>query len=143
MNETLIYHVCDGGAWRAAQGGDAYAGSPDDLRDGYMHFSTYSQVRTSVALHRAGQAGLLMLVVEMAKLGSSLKWEASRGGQLFPHLFGTLPRDAVIEVIDLPLGDDGAHQFPDDYPGLEEGPRKTSHGHRRDRRDRLLASNGQ
>ena len=120
MNEALIYHVCDGGAWRAAEGGDAYAGSPDDVRGGYMHFSTHSQVRTSVTLHRAGQAGLLLLVVEAAKLGSALKWEPSRGGQLFPHLYGALPREAVFEVVDLPLGDDGAHQFPDGYPGLED-----------------------
>jgi len=119
MSEKLIYHVCDGDAWQAARDGDTYTGSPDDLRDGYMHFSTYSQVRTSVALHRAGQAGLIILVVVAAKLGPALKWEASRGGQLFPHLYGELPKDAVVEEIDLPLGEDGTHLFPHGYPGLE------------------------
>ena len=121
ISDKLIYHVCDGGAWRAARDGASYSGSPDDLRDGFMHFSTYSQVRTSVALHRARQAGLLLLVVDAAKLGTALKWEASRGGQLFPHLYGELPNDAVVEEIDLPLDDEGAHKFPDGYPGLEGG----------------------
>ena len=121
MNDNLIYHVCDGAAWReaGAGGGGDYAGSPDDLRDGFMHFSTHAQVRTSVAIHRAGQAGLVMLVVSVDKLGPELKWEASRGGQLFPHLYGILPKGAVIEAVDLPLGNDGLHQFPDGYPAVE------------------------
>ena len=123
MSEELIYHVCDGAAWRAAHGAGRYSGSADDLRDGFMHFSTHSQVRTSVALLRAGQAGLVMLVVEAKKLGSALKWEPSRGGQLFPHLYGDLPMDAVVEAIDLPLGADGMHQFPDGYPDLEDEAR--------------------
>ncbi|MDP6690087.1 MAG: DUF952 domain-containing protein [Alphaproteobacteria bacterium] len=120
MSEEAIYHVCDGAAWRAAQGAGSYSGSADDLRDGFMHFSTLSQVRTSVAIHRAGQAGLVMLVVTADKLGAALKWEPSRGGQLFPHLYGDLPLDAVVEAIELPLGDDGMHCFPDGYPGLED-----------------------
>ena len=121
MSETTIYHVCEGAAWRAAQDGGVYAGSADDLRDGFMHFSTFSQVRTSVAIHRAGQAGLVMLVVQTDKLGAALKWEASRGGQLFPHLYGELPMYAVVEAIELPLGPDGMHRFPDGYPALEDG----------------------
>ena len=60
-----------------------------------------------------------MLAVAADKLGPALKWEASRGGQLFPHLYGDLPIDAVVEAIDLPLGPDGMHIFPDGYPGLE------------------------
>jgi uncharacterized protein (DUF952 family) len=120
MSEALIYHVCEAAAWRAAQGAGAYTGSADDLRDGFMHFSTFAQVRTSVAIHRAGQAGLVMLVVAADKLGPALKWEPSRGGQLFPHLYGDLPMDAVVEAIDLSLDGNGMHQFPDGYPGLED-----------------------
>ncbi|MBT3536896.1 MAG: DUF952 domain-containing protein [Rhodospirillaceae bacterium] len=119
MSEELIYHVCDGEAWRGSQGGGSYTGSADDQRDGYMHFSTHSQVRTSTAIHRAGQAGLVLLVVAVDKLGADLKWEPSRGGQLFPHLYGALPMDAVVEVTELPLGGDGRHQFPDGHPALE------------------------
>ncbi len=121
MSEKLIYHCCPAEAWRAAEASGAYAGSPDDRRDGFIHFSTQAQVRTSTAKHRAGQAGLILLLVSADKLGPALKWEASRGGQLFPHLYGDLPVGAVIQAIDLPLGADGLHIFPDGYPPLEEG----------------------
>jgi uncharacterized protein (DUF952 family) len=123
MREELIYHVCDGTAWRAAQGTGLYRGSADDRRDGYMHFSTRAQVRTSTALHRAGQRGLMLLAVAVDRLASDLKWEPSRGGQLFPHLYGELPTDAVMEATDLPLDDDGTHRFPDGFPALEDGSR--------------------
>ena len=121
MSEDLIYHCCPTEAWDAAQAVGAYTGSPDDQRDGFIHFSTHAQVRTSTAKHRAGQAGLILLVVSAENLGTALRWEPSRGGQLFPHLYGDLPVDAVVEAIDLPLGADGLHQFPDGYPALEEG----------------------
>ena len=85
-----------------------------------MHFSTKAQVRTSVARHRAEQIGLVLLIVTTEMLGSNLKWEPSRGGQLFPHLYGKLPRSAVVEAIELALGPNGMHEFPDGYPGLEE-----------------------
>ena len=120
MSDELIYHICDGEAWCAAIGTDDYVGSPDDLRDGFMHFSTKAQVRTSVARHRAEQIGLVLLIVTKEMLGSNLRWEPSRGGQLFPHLYGKLPRNAVVKAIELPLGPDGMHEFPDGYPGLEE-----------------------
>ena len=121
MNEDLIYHCCPAEAWRAAQAGGSYRGSADDRRDGFIHFSTRAQVRTSTAKHRAGQANLILLVVAAEKLGSALKWEASRGRQLFPHLYGDLPLHAVVEAIELPLGADGLHRFPDGFPPLEEG----------------------
>jgi uncharacterized protein (DUF952 family) len=123
MSEELIYHVCDGAAWRAAIGRGPYGGSADDRRDGYMHFSTRAQVRASTALHRAGQRGLMLLAVAVDRLGSDLKWEPSRGGQLFPHLYGELPADAVMEATDLPLDDDGTHRFPGGFPAPEEGSR--------------------
>jgi uncharacterized protein (DUF952 family) len=116
MSDKLIYHCCSAEDWRAAQGRGAYGGSSDDQRDGFIHFSTLTQVRTSTAKHRAGQAGLILLVVSADKLGQALKWEPSRGGQLFPHLYGSLPIATVIETIELPLGTDGKHQFPDGYP---------------------------
>ncbi len=119
MSDKLIYHCCPAEAWDAAQAQGAYSGSPDDRRDGFIHFSTYAQVRTSTAKHRAGQTGLILLVVLAEKLGPALRWEPSRGGQLFPHLYGALPVDAVIQAIDLPLGADGLHLFPDGYPPLE------------------------
>lgn len=107
-----IYHVCKREEWEAESASGAYAGSAQDARDGFIHFSGPDQVKESTAKHRAGQDGLVLLAVDSAKLGDALKWEPSRGGALFPHLYGKLPRDAVISVHDLPLGPDDLHRFP-------------------------------
>jgi uncharacterized protein (DUF952 family) len=108
----IIYHMCRRQEWQAAQAAGSYAGSTQDAADGFIHFSTAAQVVESAAKHRAGQTGLLLLAVDAARLGPALKWEPSRGGQLFPHLYGALPLDAVVRVDDLPLGGDGHHVFP-------------------------------
>ncbi|NQV81171.1 MAG: DUF952 domain-containing protein [Alphaproteobacteria bacterium] len=110
----MIYHVCKAADWVLAQTAGHYTGSADDTRDGFIHFSALAQLRESVARHRAGQNGLVLLVVDPAPLGETLKWEPSRGGALFPHLYGALPLSAVVASHDLPLGPDGAHVFPAD-----------------------------
>ena len=112
MSEA-IYHVTTWEAWRAAQAAGRYEGSADDRRDGFIHFSARAQLVESVARHRAGQSGLVLLSVDPDALGDALKWEASRGGALFPHLYGALPVEAVRRADDLPLGADGRHVFPD------------------------------
>lgn len=109
---ALIYHMCRAEEWQAAQASGFYPGSSQDVADGFIHFSTAEQVVESAAKHRAGQAGLLLLAVEAAALGDALKWEPSRGGQLFPHLYGPLPTGAVRSARELPLGADGLHLFP-------------------------------
>jgi len=109
---TIIYHMCRREEWAAAERAGLYRGSSQDAADGFIHFSTAKQIVASAAKHRAGQAGLVLLAVDAAKLGDALKWEASRGGELFPHLYGPLPRGAVVSVDDLPLGSDGRHVFP-------------------------------
>ena len=96
----------------AAQDVGRYGGSSQDRADGFIHFSAADQVVDSAARHRAGQAGLVLLTVEAAALGAALKWEPSRRGLLFPHLYGDLPLSAVSRVDDLPLGADGRHVFP-------------------------------
>lgn len=108
----IIYHTCRRQEWLDAQAAGAYAGSSQDAADGFIHFSTAAQVVESVAKHRAGQTALVLVAVDADRLGPALKWEPSRGGQLFPHLYGTLPPDAVVRVADLPLGGDGRHVFP-------------------------------
>lgn len=111
---ALIFHVCKRADWGAAlDSGQPYHGSADDLRDGFIHFSDAGQLEGSVAKHRAGQSGLVLLAVDPARLGAALKWEPSRGGALFPHLYGPLSAEAVIWARDLPLGADGRHVFPD------------------------------
>ncbi len=110
-----IFHVCRRSEWEAALLAGCYAGSSQDQADGFIHFSGRDQVVRSAAKHRAGQTGLVLLVVDSAALGSALKWEPSRSGKLVPHLYGGLSLAAVVSVHDLPLGDDGLHRFP---PGI-------------------------
>jgi uncharacterized protein (DUF952 family) len=109
---TLIYHVCRRDEWQAALASGRYAGSSQDKADGFIHFSDAGQVVASVAKHRAAQAGLVILEVDADRLGAELRWEASRGGALFPHLYGLLPVTAVVRAADLPLGVHGRHVFP-------------------------------
>jgi uncharacterized protein (DUF952 family) len=117
MTDPIIYHMCRAEEWDAAQESGRYPGSSQDVADGFIHFSTAAQIVESAAKHRAGQTGLLLLTVDADKLGAALKWEPSRGGQLFPHLYGELPVGAAIRVDPLPLGDDGRHVFPEHVAG--------------------------
>ena len=112
MNDEVIFHICRKDEWAVAQASGHYGGSSQDRADGFIHFSSAAQVKASAAKHRAGQDGLLLLTVESGALGPALKWEAARGGDLFPHLYGSLPVTAVRRVDDLPLGADGRHRFP-------------------------------
>lgn len=109
----MIFHVCDRAAWAQAVASRSYVGSRDDLRDGFIHFSTAAQLSESVAKHRAGQDNLVLVAVDPKSLGPELKWETSRGGQPFPHLYGALPLAAVCWWSDLKLGPDGTHIFSD------------------------------
>jgi uncharacterized protein (DUF952 family) len=110
---STIYKVCSASAWREAERQGAYRGSADDRRDGFIHFSTASQVAGTVAKHFAGQAGLFLIAVDADALGEALKWEPSRGGELFPHLYGELDTGAVVEIRDLRVRSDGSHDIPE------------------------------
>ena len=112
MTQTPIYHICRREEWAATAEQGSYPGSSQDRADGFIHFSGRDQVVESAARHRAGQRGLVLLTVDPEPLGAALKWEPSRAGRLFPHLYGPLPLSAVLRVDDLPLGDDGRHVFP-------------------------------
>ncbi len=107
-----IYHMCRRDEWQAAQAKGLYGGSSQDAADGFIHFSTSAQVVAAAARHRAGQAGLVLLAVDAERVGAALRWEAAQSGQLFPHLYGALPLDAVLRVDELPLDAAGAHCFP-------------------------------
>jgi uncharacterized protein (DUF952 family) len=117
--ETLIYTLVRAADWRAAEAAGAYAGSADDARDGFLHFSTAAQLRASAARHRAGVPDLVMVEADAAALGAALRWEPAAGGSrpgLFPHLHAPLPISAVTRVVALPLGADGRHVFPEGIP---------------------------
>ena len=111
-----IYKILPATEWAEATAEGAFRGSAVDLEDGYIHFSTAAQVRETAAKHFAGKADLLLLTVDPARCpNASMKWEPSRGGQLFPHLYEALPTSAVTRVDELPLEGDG-HRFPADLP---------------------------
>jgi uncharacterized protein (DUF952 family) len=109
---STIYHICRHDEWQAAVVAGLYHGSSQDAADGFIHFSTAAQVADSAARHRAGQAGLVLVAVDSHGLGPALKWEPSRHGALFPHLYGPLPAAAVRWARDLPLDAAGRHVFP-------------------------------
>ncbi|MBI1186504.1 MAG: DUF952 domain-containing protein [Alphaproteobacteria bacterium] len=99
-SEGLVFKIVRGGEWPPP--GDAYDGSQDDGRDGFIHLSTAAQVEGTLARHFAGEQGLLLIAVDARALGAALRWEASRDGALFPHLYGPLPLSAVRSVRALP-----------------------------------------
>ncbi len=109
---ALIYKICPRDLWREAEASGRFTGAPVDTADGFIHFSTASQVPETAARHFAGQRDLLLVAVEAEALGEPLRFEPSRGGDLFPHLYADLPLAAVRSVADLPLGADGRHVFP-------------------------------
>ncbi len=109
---SLIYKIVSEHEWAAAEAEGRFIGSAVDIDDGFIHFSTASQAPETAARHFAGRKGLLLLAVETAPLGEALKWEPSRGGALFPHLYDVLPVTAVARVDPLPLDGEGAHVFP-------------------------------
>ena len=110
---TLIYKICSEALWREAERVGVFAGAAIDLEDGYIHFSTAAQAPETAARHCAGQGDLVLVAIDAGALGDGLRWEPSRGGDLFPHLYGPLRLDAVRWVRPLPLGPDGRHVFPE------------------------------
>jgi uncharacterized protein (DUF952 family) len=113
----LIYKILTSDQWRALERDGESAGAPVDLADGFVHFSTARQVAGTAAKHFAGQMGLMLLAVEAEALGEALKWEPSRGNDLFPHLYGRLRLADAAWARPLPLGtgpdSDGMHVFPE------------------------------
>jgi uncharacterized protein (DUF952 family) len=109
---AIIYKICDRALWRQAQRDGVFLGAPVDLADGYIHFSAPAQVAETAAKHFCGQHDLVLVAVVADTLGPALRWEPSRGGALFPHLYGPLPMAAVRSVAPLPLDADGRFLFP-------------------------------
>jgi len=110
---TTIYKICENALWREAERAGLFRGAPVDARDGFIHFSTAAQVRETASRHFAGAADLMLIAVEASALDGALRWEVSRGGDLFPHLYGPLPLAAVRWAKPLPLGGDRRHVFPE------------------------------
>ena len=108
---TLVYKIVPRTLWRDAEATGQFAGATVDLADGFNHFSTAEQTRETAAKHFRGEPDLLMVAVEAEEFGAAMKWEVSRGGALFPHLYAALPTTAARSVAAIPLAPDGAHDF--------------------------------
>jgi uncharacterized protein (DUF952 family) len=104
---SRIYKILPRAAWTAAHEAGRFEGSPLDLADGFIHFSTAAQAQETARRHFSGQSDLVVLEVEADDLGEALRWEPSRGGDLFPHLYGPLAASQVRYVTAAPLDDAG------------------------------------
>lgn len=93
---NTIYKILDAEAWQQAERDNVYRGSADDARDGFIHFSTAEQTPGTYEKYFAGKPDLMLVAIDPEALGDALKWEPSRGGALFPHLYGDLPLSAVL-----------------------------------------------
>ena len=111
-NVNLIFKVVSASEWARASEHGEFQGAAIDLTDGYIHFSTAQQLRETVEKHFAGQTDLLLVGVDADKLGENLKWEPSRGGDLFPHLYAPLSMECVVMSAEMPIGKDGKHLIP-------------------------------
>lgn len=112
-NDTTIYKILGESEWQAALRVGSYAGSADDARDGFIHLSTASQLAGTAEKHFKDKPGLVLVALDAARLGPQLKWEPSRGGALFPHLYAPLDVRAATSVLPMPLGADGVPALPE------------------------------
>ena len=106
-----IYKILSANQWKEAQSAGAFSGAPVDLADGFIHFSTAEQAEETARKHFKGQDDLLLATIDEELLGEKLRYEPSRGGQLFPHLYGPMPLAAVINIVPLPMQSDGYHRL--------------------------------
>lgn len=112
-HDKTIYKITPKDAWAEAETAGVFQGAAIDLSDGFIHFSTAEQTAETASKHFSGQDDLLLVAVDATALGDTLKWEVSRGGALFPHLYHTLPMSAVLWAKPMPLGKNGVHQLPE------------------------------
>jgi len=109
-----VYKIVERDAWLSAAELGQYRGSVDDLRDGFIHFSSAAQLRGTAAKHFRGKSDLVLVAFAAAELGDALVWEPSRGGDLFPHLYGPLATALALWERALPLDSEGVPQIPED-----------------------------
>jgi uncharacterized protein (DUF952 family) len=112
MSDRIVYKVMSAAELLQMQRDGAFRGSPADIGDGYIHLSRGCQLAETVDKHFSGVDGLMLAAVDLSRLGDAVRWEPSRGGQLFPHIYGLLPVDAVVSVAKLERAPDGAIKLP-------------------------------
>jgi uncharacterized protein (DUF952 family) len=112
MTAPIAYKVLTGEQW-VALNADAFEGAPIDIADGFIHLSTVSQVAETVDRHFSGQKGLIIAAIDLAALGAAVRWEASRHGELFPHVYASLKRNFVIAWCPLERQANGTVRLPE------------------------------
>jgi uncharacterized protein (DUF952 family) len=112
-NPEFIYKVAPRPLWQAAATKGHLAGAPIDLADGFIHFSTADQLAETLGKHFAGEGDLILVAVRTRALGKALKWEVSRGGALFPHLYGPLDTATVEWTAPISVAADGSCELPE------------------------------
>lgn len=100
--QATAFKILTAEEWARFQADERFEGSPADHADGFIHLSAADQVEGTLARHFAGQAGLILAEVDLGALGEAVRWEESRGGALFPHVYGVLPLSAVVEAKPVP-----------------------------------------
>lgn len=109
---VVVLKVCTLQEWAAARASGTYAGSQDDRRDGFIHLSTPAQLAETLLRHFKMRTGLCVVAFDADRLGEALRWESSRNGDLFPHVYGTLDPSTALWEAALPLRPDGTHVLP-------------------------------
>lgn len=112
MSDLFAFKILTREQWERFRAEGVFTGAPVDVADGYIHLSARDQVTETVTKHFAGQDDLILAMVDLIALGEAVKWEPSRGGALFPHVYGALPLGAVTTTAKIRLGRDGKHVFP-------------------------------
>jgi uncharacterized protein (DUF952 family) len=110
--ETTGYKILTADQLSALEQDGSFAGSPVDLEDGYIHLSTADQLEETIRKHYAGQDGLQLVAIDLDALGDAVKWEPSRGGTLFPHIYGSITLDVVVAYSALQYEPDGSIRLP-------------------------------
>ena len=121
MTDTIVYKILDAADWRSAAASGSYTGSADDARDGFVHLSTAGQLAGTAAKWFRGRADLVLVALDVGRLGAALRWEPSRGGALFPHLYGALDVAAAISVQPMTLDAEGIPVVPPEVPTWIKG----------------------
>jgi uncharacterized protein (DUF952 family) len=112
MSDRIVYKVMSAAELEQMQRDGVFRGSPADIADGYIHLSCGSQLAETLKKHFSGVDGLVLAAVDLSRLGDAVRWEPSRGGELFPHIYGLLPVAAVVSVAALDQAPDGAVKLP-------------------------------
>jgi uncharacterized protein (DUF952 family) len=112
MADRIVYKIMSAAELQQMQHDGAFHGSPADVADGYIHLSCASQVAATLDRHFGGVEGLMLVAVDLSRLGDSVRWEPARGGELFPHIYGRLPMEAVVTVAAVERTAEGAVRLP-------------------------------